>query len=76
MNKNKYHNFSVGWVKTNKAGEEYISAVANGEKSKVKLLLELEDGTVVTPTSFVMLFNKEKQNAKSPDVRFVYSTEN
>lgn len=75
MNKNKYHNFAAGWLKQNKAGEDYVSAVANGPKSKVKLLIELEDGTVVTPNSFVMLFNKEKQNDKSPDVRFVYSTE-
>lgn len=63
--------FAAGWLKQRKDGSgEFVSAVANGERDKTRLLLQLEDGTQVPLNNFVMSFNTEKRNEKSPDVRF------
>lgn len=69
--KKTWINFAAGWLKQRKDGSgEFVSAVANGEKSKVQLQLVLEDGNVLPLNNFVMSFNTEKRSEKSPDVRF------
>ena len=37
----KYITMAAGWLKENKSGEQYVSAVSGGEKSKTKLFLQL-----------------------------------
>ena len=72
---NKYVNFAVGWMKTSKAGKQYISAAANGERQKVKLLVQLEDGTQVPVNSFFVSFAESKPSEKAPDVQFTFTQE-
>ena len=67
---NKRANFAVGWVKKTKDGREFISCVCNGERQKVKLKLELEDGSLITPENFFVNFVEEKTNERAPDVNF------
>lgn len=71
-NKKQYHTFASGWLKDGKNGQ-YISATANGARSKVKLMAQLEDGTTVSLDSFAVFFATEKDNDKSPDARFVFT---
>lgn len=70
--KKVYHTFASGWLKDGKNGQ-YISAAANGPKSKVKLFAQLEDGSTVPLDSFAVFFATEKDNEKSPDARFVFT---
>ncbi len=72
---NKYVNFAVGWLKTNKAGKQIISGAANGERQKVKLLVQLEDGTQVAVNNFFVSFNETKPSEKAPDVQFTFVNE-
>ena len=74
MSQTKWHQFGVGWVKNGKRGE-YISAVANGERQKVKVKFTLEDGSEIEPTNFVVLFNDDKPSQAAPDVQFCFTTE-
>ena len=76
MNNKTYHTFAAGWLRKKKDGSEYISAVANGQKSKVKITATLEDGTEVALDSFAVFFADGKEAENSPDVRFVFSTDN
>lgn len=69
---NKFVNFAVGWLKTNKAGKQIISGAANGERQKVKLLVQLEDGTQVAVNNFFVSFNETKPSEKAPDVQFTF----
>lgn len=69
--KRNYHTIASGWLKEGQKGQ-YISASVD---KKVKLNVELEDGTQVPLTSFAVFFSEEKKNEKAPDVRFVFSTE-
>lgn len=62
----KYVNIASGWVKNGAKGE-YISASVN---NKLKLTIELEDGTKVPVTHFAAFFTEEKQKESSPDLRF------
>ncbi|HEY8365684.1 MAG TPA: hypothetical protein VIL57_00925 [Bacteroidia bacterium] len=71
----KYHNLAVGWVRQGKDGKDYISAAANGEKAKVKLFAQLEDGTQVSVDSFFVKFKEDKKSERAPDVDFIFSTE-
>ncbi len=71
--KKTYLTFAAGWLRKGKDGTEYISAVANGEKSKVKLSVTLEDGSVVAVNNFAVFFADEKEKEASPDVRFVFT---
>lgn len=75
MNKPKYTQFAVGWLKEKKDGNQYISAKANGKLQKVKLLLQTEDGNTVPVDSFAVFFNSEKPSEKAPDVQFVFSSD-
>jgi len=70
--KKVYYTFASGWLKDGKNGQ-YISATANGAKSKVKLFAQLEDGSTVPLNSFAVFFATEKDNEKSPDARFVFA---
>jgi hypothetical protein len=70
----KYHEFAVGWLNQNDKGQ-YISGKANTERQKVKLLLQLEDGTQIEPTSFFVNISTEKKNEKAPDAKFTVTTE-
>lgn len=70
----KYHNFAVGWLRENDKGQ-FISAVANGERQKCKLLVELEDGTVVRPEKFFVNLSSDKPSEKAPDASFTFVTE-
>lgn len=72
---NKYVNFAVGWLKTSKAGKQYISGAANGERQKVKLLVQLEDGTQVAVNNFFVNFSESKPSEKAPDVQFTFTLE-
>lgn len=72
---NKYVNFAVGWLKQNKAGKQIISGAANGERQKVKLIVELEDGTQVPVNNFFVSFNETKPSEKAPDVQFTFVRE-
>ena len=69
MNK-KYVNFANGWLKQTKAGAEYISASTEGKFVKTKLMIELEDGSVVPVKSFAVFFNQNKKKEAHPDVQF------
>lgn len=71
----KYYNIASGWLRKTKAGDEYISCAANGQKATVKLLAQLEDGRTVPVDNFAIFFSEEKQNDKSPDVRCTFSLE-
>lgn len=71
----KYVNFAVGWLKQNKAGKQIISGAANGERQKVKLLVQLEDGTQVAVNNFFVSFNETKPSEKAPDVQFTFVKE-
>jgi len=78
MNKNNfqkktYNTFASGWLKESEKGQ-YISATANGEKAKIKLFAQLEDGTTVPINNFAVFFNSEKENEKAPDARFVFTS--
>jgi len=75
QNNNNYVNFAVGWLKTSKAGKQYISAAANGERQKVKLLVQLEDGSTVPVNSFFVSFADSKPSEKAPDVQFTFTKE-
>lgn len=70
---NKYIRFAAGWSRVTKNGEDMISATV-GEKSKTKLFLELEDGTVVPVDSFAVFKNQEKKTEKHPDFVFTYTS--
>ena len=70
----KYHQFASGWLKTSPKGQ-YISGVANGEKAKIKLFVELENGETVPVNSFAVFFAETKEHDKQPDARFVFTTE-
>lgn len=70
MMNNKRVNFAVGWVRNTKDGSQFISCVANGERQKARLKLELEDGTEVYPENFFVNFTENKTNEKAPDVNF------
>lgn len=72
---NNYVNFAVGWMKTSKAGKQYISGAANGERQKVKLLCQLEDGTQVPINSFFVSFAESKPSEKAPDAQFTFTLE-
>ena len=72
--KKVFHTFAAGWLRKGRDGSEYISAVANGAKSKVKLTATLEDGTEVPVNSFAVFFADSKEKEESPDVRFVFTT--
>ncbi len=74
-NNSKYVNFAVGWLKQNKAGKQIISGAANGERQKVKLLVQLEDGTQVAVNNFFVSFNETKPSEKAPDVQFTFVKE-
>lgn len=65
----KYLNFGVGWVRSGPKGE-FIACKANGEMQKVKMKLELEDGTELYPDDFFVNFSQDKKSEKSPDVSF------
>lgn len=71
----KYVNFAVGWLKQNKAGKQIISGAANGDRQKVKLLVQLEDGTQVAVNNFFVSFNETKPSEKAPDVQFTFVKE-
>lgn len=71
----KFVNFAVGWLKQNKDGKQIISAAANGERQKVKLLVQLEDGTQVPVNNFFVKFNETKPSEKAPDVQFTFINE-
>lgn len=72
MNNNrKYHTIGSGWLKDGKKGQ-YISASVN---NKVKLTVQLEDGTQKVINNFAVFFSEEKTSEKAPDVRFVFTTE-
>lgn len=70
----KYYEFAVGWLNENDKGQ-YISGKANTERQKVKLLLELEDGTQISPESFFVNLTKEKKNPKAPDAKFTVTVD-
>jgi hypothetical protein len=70
--KKVYYTFASGWLKDGKSGQ-YISATANGAKSKVKLFAQFEDGSTVPIDNFAVFFATEKDNEKSPDARFVFT---
>ena len=69
----KRANFAVGWVRHTKDGRQFISCVANGERQKVKIKLELEDGSTIYPENFFVNFVDDKSSEKAPDVNFSYS---
>lgn len=71
----KYVNFAVGWLKQTKAGKQIISGAASGERQKVKLLVQLEDGTQVQVNNFFVSFNETKPSEKAPDVQFTMTLE-
>jgi hypothetical protein len=76
----KYLEFAVGWLKETTKGQ-YISAqTSKGNpatgKPAVKLIAEFDDGRQVTLTNFAVFFNENKKSEKTPDVQFVYNTEN
>ena len=74
----QYFNFGVGWTKTNKNGDEYISCKANSEandKGNVRLQAVNENGETVEIESFVVFYNKKEKDSQ-PDVRFVFSLDN
>lgn len=70
----KYYEFAVGWMNENDKGQ-YISGKANTERQKVKMFLELEDGTKIEPTSFFVNIVNEKKNDKAPDAKFTVTVE-
>jgi len=72
---NKFTQFAAGWLRNQKDGTEYVSAAANGERNKVKLLVELENGEQVPVNNFVMFFNQRKTKENHPDVQFYFSNE-
>ena len=71
----KRADFAVGWVRKTSDGREFISCVANGERQKVRVKLELEDGSEVYPDNFFVNFVGEKTSEKQPDVNFSFSYE-
>lgn len=74
MSTKQYHEIAVGWLKEGPRGQ-YISAI-NGERQKLKLLVQDESGNVSTLNSFAVFFKDgEKKNPKAPDVSFVFTTE-
>ena len=72
---NKFVNFAVGWLKTNKAGKQIISGAANGERQKVKLLVQLKNNTTIPVNNFFVSFNETKPSEKAPDVQFTFINE-
>lgn len=72
--KKQYLTFASGWLKYGKAGQ-YISVVANNNKSNIKLFAQLEDGTILALDNFAVFFNTNKDNSKAPDARFVFTQE-
>ena len=73
LKKKTYNTFASGWLKESAKGQ-YISATANGEKAKIKLFAQLEDGTTIPLNNFAVFFNSEKDNVKAPDARFVFTS--
>ena len=73
MNKPKSIQFAAGWLNQTKDGNQYIACKANGQKAKVKLMVQTEDGETIQVNSFAVFFNGEKQNEKAPDVQFVFN---
>lgn len=65
----------VGWLKTNKAGQEFVSGTMADKKGKIKVFVETEDGSVLPVGNVFMFFNQDKQKDNHPDVRFVISTD-
>jgi hypothetical protein len=71
--KKVWNTFASGWLKESQKGQ-YISATANGEKAKIKLIAQLEDGTTIPLNNFAVYFNTNKDNPNGPDARFVFTT--
>jgi len=71
----KNHRFGVGWINETNNGGQVINAKVNGERDKVKLILELEDGSKVQPENFRVFFNDDKSSERAPDVNFVFSVQ-
>ena len=66
--------FGVGWLKQSAKGDEYISAVAGGNKNApVKLILQDENGNQQEVANFAVFFNEDKKTPKAPDVSFVFT---
>lgn len=70
----KFHDLAAGWIKTRDNGTEFVSFASSGERSKVKLLAQLENGDTVTVRNFFMQENS-KQNERQPDYRLVMITD-
>ena len=64
----------VGWLKTNKSGQEFVSGTLADKKGKTKVFVELESGEVLPVGNFFAFFNQEKQKDSHPDIRFCIST--